>query len=142
MNLVSGVAAAAVACALAIYAIGPMARFTFGPPLDFDSDYTSLEAMRQALAVFFTSFIVVFFVVGYSLHPYGASAFQGLALASPLTIAAGFGVVRHFSASNHPDEYVGLFTWAVVGLGAPWVSVAAAALGAHLRCRRSRPLFR
>ena len=135
MILVSGIAGAAAASGLAVYAVGPMARRVFGAPLDFNTDYTSPEAMRQALAVYAASFILVFFLLGYSLQPSAARWLRGFGLANPLTIAIGFGLVRQFAISNHPDEYLGLFTWTSLSVVAPFLTAPAATVGARLRLR-------
>jgi hypothetical protein len=135
VTFVAGVAAAAVASALAIYAVGPLTRAVIGAPLDFNTDYTSPEAMRQALAVFAASFAIVFFFLGYSRRGHGAPWKTAFLLANPLTIAAGFGLVRQAAILHHPDEYCGLFSWAVLSLCGAWICAPLIALGFHLQSR-------
>lgn len=129
-----GVLAAAAGQTLSVIAVGPVVRYAFGAPLDFDSDYTSPDVLRQALLIQGICGILAFFALGCITNAWDTvHGIRWSALAAnPLVVGFGFWIYRAL-VPEAPDEYSGNAMWMLVSLCGPILYAPAALLGVRFR---------
>jgi len=119
---------------VAAFVVGPIVRSTWGAPLDFDSDYTSGEALRHALFIQGICGVMAFMALGFLTNGWGSARVirWSLLAASPLSVAVGFWLYR-FVAPESTPEYSGYGIWFVMSVVGPVVFAPATVLGVRIR---------
>ena len=116
---------------------GPVIRGLLGAPRAFREDFTSPEAMHQALIVQFISSGIAFWIFGVIFGRYVPLSWKSALLAAnPVTFGVGFILFRILYYRLHldwPDEYYGLFNGFLLSLAAPFVFASCFYAGAHVR---------
>jgi hypothetical protein len=127
---------AAVTCALllALTIIGPAFRRWFGAPLDFNTDYTSKEAFRQALTIQGIALGLVFLLLGMIATGWGSRSAMKWSLwaANPASIGLGYLLYRKAMYPEGPWEYFSYQDWATLSLFGPILLVPCAILGLRI----------
>ena len=116
--------------------VGPAVRWLFGEPTDFLSDYTSGEALLQAVLVQLGTWVGCFYLAGILRGARGVvrRPTEAFWLVNPVTVLTGlilfFDYHQRVLLEEVPYEYVGVFQWGfhLCGVG---VYARAFLLGVH-----------
>jgi hypothetical protein len=143
-SIIGGIVVVISMLIVALLIVGPLVRKYFGEPFDFNSDYESFSAMRQAFAVQSFSLGLGFLLFGMATKAWKNDRILlwSILAANPITIMIGY-LIYFFNSSLFDYTVTGYYNLEVGGilfLISPIIFTPCAYLGACISARKQIPM--